>query len=76
MDEEKAKQRIEQIIDALRARRKRLGLSQEDVAQKLDMQRSSISNLERTRTPRSVTLLRYADAIDARLVPVGKEFLE
>ncbi|WP_167344584.1 helix-turn-helix domain-containing protein [Amycolatopsis thermoflava] len=56
------------LVAELVATRKRLGISQEEIADRMGMQRPQVSMFETgRREPRLSTLMRYADALGARL---------
>lgn len=76
MSNDRQKETSARLMAALRTRRKSIGLSQEVVAEKMGMARTTVSRLERTTTPRFITLLKYANALDVALVPVPKELVD
>lgn len=54
----------QQLVDALKAERERLGLTQKDVADRMDRHESFVQIIEyNKRDPRMSTLQRYADAL-------------
>jgi len=54
--------------EALRAERERLGLSQEELCHRADLDRTYLSGVERgVRSPNLRTILRVADALDVKL---------
>lgn len=56
-----------EVVDALIARRKELGLRQADVAQRMHVAQGTVCQFERLRSPRMYTVLRYAEAVGASL---------
>lgn len=76
MTDEHARQHARRILTEMRKRRKEMGLSQADVAERMDMAKNSISRLENSETPRWLTLYKYASVIGMRLVPIRMELVE
>ena len=55
----------EDVVDHLIARRKSEGLSQQEVASRMGVGQSTVSEFEsKKHTPRLSTLVRYANAVD------------
>ncbi|MCL6577747.1 helix-turn-helix transcriptional regulator [Kyrpidia sp.] len=65
---------LAQLILAMILRRRELGLTQEQLAEKAGVKQSAIARLETgNAVPRLDTLIRIADALDLRLELVPKE---
>lgn len=59
---------VEHLIDTLVAIRRRLGISQAELAEHMETTQSAVSKFERAGSdPRISTLQRYADAVNARI---------
>lgn len=57
-----------QLGNSIRERRRKLGLSQEQLAEKVGLRQRTISDIESAGTARTDTLLRTLSALDLELV--------
>lgn len=57
-----------QLANSIRVRRRKLGLSQEELAQKIGVRQRTLSDIENARSARLDTLLRILAVLDLELV--------
>lgn len=57
-----------QLANSIRVRRRRLGLSQEELAQKIGVRQKTLSDIENAKPARLETLLRILAVLDLELV--------
>lgn len=57
-----------QLANSIRVRRRKLGLSQEELAQKIGVRQRTLSDIENAKSARLDTLLRILAVLDLELV--------
>jgi transcriptional regulator with XRE-family HTH domain len=67
--DERSRQLVEFLID----RREELGLTQHELAERVDWSQGRVSAFERAEYPSIKTTVRYARAVGIELVPVERE---
>jgi len=64
------------VIQELRRRRKVFGLTQQQVAERIGVVRSSVANFERDNQDMPLSKVEaYAALVGVRLIPIPREFL-